>query len=57
VHEPGCSVRAAVDAGELDAERYDSYRRLWEQGAGSMGRIWKDLVSSRSTVGEGEFRL
>jgi ribosome biogenesis GTPase / thiamine phosphate phosphatase len=28
VHEPGCAVRAAVDAGELDANRYDSYRRM-----------------------------
>ena len=26
--EPGCAVRAAVEAGELDAERYDSYLRL-----------------------------
>ncbi|MBV9774088.1 MAG: ribosome small subunit-dependent GTPase A [Gemmatimonadetes bacterium] len=28
-HEPGCSVRAAVDAGEVDAGRYESYRRMW----------------------------
>jgi ribosome biogenesis GTPase / thiamine phosphate phosphatase len=28
VHEPGCAVRAAADAGEIDAGRYDSYRRL-----------------------------
>jgi ribosome biogenesis GTPase len=26
--EPGCAVKAAVEAGELDAERYDSYIRL-----------------------------
>ena len=26
--EPDCAVRAAVEAGELDAERYDSYLRL-----------------------------
>ena len=26
--EPGCAVKAAVEAGELDAERYDSYLRL-----------------------------
>jgi ribosome biogenesis GTPase / thiamine phosphate phosphatase len=26
--EPGCAVRAAVDAGELDAGRFDSFRRL-----------------------------
>jgi ribosome biogenesis GTPase len=28
LHEPRCAVRAAVDAGEIPAERYDSYRRL-----------------------------
>jgi ribosome biogenesis GTPase len=27
-HEPGCTVRGAVDAGEIDAVRYDSYLRL-----------------------------
>jgi ribosome biogenesis GTPase / thiamine phosphate phosphatase len=24
-HEPGCSIRAAVEAGSIDAERYESY--------------------------------
>lgn len=28
VHEPGCAIRRAVDAGEVDAGRYDSYRRM-----------------------------
>jgi ribosome biogenesis GTPase len=28
LHEPRCAVRAAVDAGEIPPERYDSYRRL-----------------------------
>jgi ribosome biogenesis GTPase / thiamine phosphate phosphatase len=28
VHEPGCAVRASVQAGEMDAGRYDSYRRM-----------------------------
>ncbi|HEX2190017.1 MAG TPA: ribosome small subunit-dependent GTPase A [Longimicrobiaceae bacterium] len=27
-HEPGCAVRAAVEAGEVDAGRYESYRRM-----------------------------
>jgi ribosome biogenesis GTPase len=27
-HEPGCAVRAAVEAGSLHPERYDSYVRL-----------------------------
>ncbi|MDT5269322.1 MAG: ribosome biosis GTPase / thiamine phosphate phosphatase [Acidobacteriota bacterium] len=26
--EPGCAVRAALDAGELDAERYRNYRKM-----------------------------
>jgi ribosome biogenesis GTPase / thiamine phosphate phosphatase len=29
-HEPDCAVRAALDAGQIDAERYDSYVRLRE---------------------------
>jgi len=28
VHEPGCAVRGAVDAGRIHPERYDSYLRL-----------------------------
>lgn len=28
LHEPRCGVRAAVDAGSISAERYDSYRRM-----------------------------
>ena len=30
-HEPGCAVRAAVEAGEITFERYDSYLRLREE--------------------------
>ncbi|MDT8306866.1 MAG: ribosome small subunit-dependent GTPase A [Anaerolineae bacterium] len=30
-HEPGCAVRAAVEAGEVSEERYDSYLRLREE--------------------------
>lgn len=28
MHEPACAVRQAVDAGQMDARRYESYRRL-----------------------------
>jgi ribosome biogenesis GTPase len=28
VHEPDCAVRAAVESGEIDAGRYESYRRM-----------------------------
>ena len=36
VHEPGCAVLAAVEAGSVDAARYDSYRRmvLGDEGEG-----------------------
>ncbi len=27
-NEPGCAVKAAVEAGQLDAERFDHYRKL-----------------------------
>jgi ribosome biogenesis GTPase / thiamine phosphate phosphatase len=30
-HEPGCAVKAAVDAREVSSERYESYRRLLEE--------------------------
>ena len=29
--EPGCAVRAALEAGEIEATRYDSYLRLYEK--------------------------
>ena len=31
--EPGCAVRARVDAGQISASRYDSYLRLYEKSA------------------------
>lgn len=31
--EPGCTVRAAVEAGEIVPSRYDSYLRLYEKSA------------------------
>lgn len=31
LHEPECAVRAAVERGEIAAERYDSYGRLYEE--------------------------
>jgi ribosome biogenesis GTPase len=30
VHEPGCAVRTAVEAGEIHAGRYESYRRMMQ---------------------------
>lgn len=31
MHEPGCAVRAAVSAGELDPARLDRWRKLYEE--------------------------
>ncbi len=31
--EPGCAVRTAVDAGEIEKTRYESYLRLYEKAA------------------------
>lgn len=31
--EPGCAVRAAVDAGKIERTRYESYLRLFEQAS------------------------
>jgi ribosome biogenesis GTPase len=55
--EPRCAVREAVFSDSLDRQRYDSYVHLYADGAATEGKVWKDLVSSRSVVGEGEFRL
>jgi ribosome biogenesis GTPase / thiamine phosphate phosphatase len=27
-HEPGCAIKAAVEAGEISERRYDSYLRI-----------------------------
>ena len=31
--EPGCAVRGAVEAGEIEPSRYDSYLRLYEKSS------------------------
>ena len=37
--EPGCAVRAALEAGEIEATRYDSYLRLYEKA--SQIKLWE----------------
>ncbi len=39
MREPSCAVRAAAESGELDARRYESYRR--------MRRLYEELVKAR----------
>lgn len=31
LYEPGCAIRAAIDSGELDMERWESYQKLKEE--------------------------
>jgi len=38
--EPGCAVRAALEAGELEPTRYDSYLRLYEKS--SQFKAWEN---------------
>jgi ribosome biogenesis GTPase len=42
LHEPGCAVRAALQAGALDRERYVSYRRLRASTAEEARAEWDD---------------
>ena len=37
--EPGCAVRAALDAGDIEKSRYDSYLRLYEKA--SQINVWE----------------
>ena len=37
--EPGCAVRAALEAGELEPTRYDSYLKLYEKA--SQIKLWE----------------
>ncbi len=37
--EPGCAVRQAVEAGEIEMTRYDSYLRLYEKAA--QIKVWE----------------
>lgn len=55
--EPRCAVRLAAASGAIDQARYESYGRLYADGAATAGRRWLDAVSSRSVVGAGEFRM
>ena len=51
--EPGCAIRAAIAAGELDAARWESYRKLQAEAADSeellrRKREWGKTVARRS---------
>ena len=42
--EPGCAVRAALEAGKLEPTRYDSYLRLYEK-ASQINIILADIIA------------
>jgi len=46
-HEPGCAVRAAVDAGELPARRREAYRKLLREDEWAAARTDARLASER----------
>ena len=37
--EPGCAVRAAIEAGTLDADRYANYLKLRDEVAGAANKL------------------
>ncbi|MDO5505418.1 MAG: ribosome small subunit-dependent GTPase A [Pseudoxanthomonas suwonensis] len=43
--EPGCAVREAIDAGDLDAERFANYGKLREEVGGAAGRLEQRLAA------------
>ena len=48
--EPGCAVRAAVEAGELPAERLESYRKL--QAEAEHARLRSDPRARKAAISE-----
>jgi len=40
VHEPGCAVRAAVEAGAIARSRYDSYVKLYDEARQNVRPAW-----------------
>jgi ribosome biogenesis GTPase len=55
-HEPGCAVRAAVEKGELDAERLASFHRLRHEAASTARRAQAHLQRSFEKQTYGKWR-
>ena len=45
--EPGCAIRAAIEAGSLEAERLARYRKLAREDARNSEAIWKRRARER----------
>jgi len=52
--EPGCAVRAAIDAGQLDPRRFASYLKLRDEVAGAAGQLANRLAQKTDAKGQGK---
>ena len=54
LREPGCAVRAAVEAGELDAARLANYLKLRDEVAGAADRLASRLAQKAAARPDGK---
>jgi ribosome biogenesis GTPase len=52
--EPGCAVRAAIDAGELDPARFANYVKLRDEVAGAAGQLATRLAQKSNARVQGK---
>lgn len=52
--EPGCAVRAAIDAGMLDAQRYANYLKLRDEVAGAADKLATRLAQKQEAKIQGK---
>ena len=52
--EPGCAVRAAIDAGELDPARFANYLKLRDEVAGAAGQLATRLAQKAQARVQGK---
>ena len=52
--EPGCAVRAAIEAGTLDAQRFANYLKLRDEVAGAAGRLADRLAQKTQARAQGK---
>ena len=52
--EPGCAVRAAIESGALDAERYANFLKLRDEVAGAADRLATRLAQKANEKVQGK---
>jgi ribosome biogenesis GTPase len=52
--EPGCAVRAAIEAGTLDPQRFANYLKLRDEVAGAAERLAKRLAQKADAKAQGK---